>query len=184
MAQEVLYHHGILGQKWGVRRYENEDGTLTAAGKARYGYKEAKQNYKKTLKTELKNNRFNTGFGVNNIQKLETSKKAVNDARYKMIDAKASYASSKEKNDNKAYKKELSVYRKEMSKGGLRGSAKDVYTGNYSTNLYNHISVTKGKEYADKVEKSLEKQLVTQLAGSAAVMAGTIAVELYLAKKY
>lgn len=28
-----LYHYGIKGQKWGVRRYQNEDGTLTAAGK-------------------------------------------------------------------------------------------------------------------------------------------------------
>lgn len=31
-----LYHHGILGQKWGVRKYQNEDGTLTSAGKTRY----------------------------------------------------------------------------------------------------------------------------------------------------
>ena len=31
-----LYHHGILGQKWGVRRYQNSDGTLTDAGKTRY----------------------------------------------------------------------------------------------------------------------------------------------------
>ena len=30
-----LSHHGILGQKWGVRRYQNKDGTLTAAGKRR-----------------------------------------------------------------------------------------------------------------------------------------------------
>lgn len=30
-----LYHHGILGQKWGVRRYQNKDGSLTAAGKAK-----------------------------------------------------------------------------------------------------------------------------------------------------
>lgn len=31
-----LYHWGIKGQKWGVRRYRNEDGTLTEAGKKRY----------------------------------------------------------------------------------------------------------------------------------------------------
>lgn len=32
-----IYHHGIKGQKWGVRRYQNEDGTFTEAGKKRYG---------------------------------------------------------------------------------------------------------------------------------------------------
>lgn len=31
-----LVHHGILGQKWGVRRYQNPDGTLTPAGKKKY----------------------------------------------------------------------------------------------------------------------------------------------------
>lgn len=30
-----LYHHGIKGQKWGVRRFQNEDGSLTQAGKKR-----------------------------------------------------------------------------------------------------------------------------------------------------
>ena len=35
-----LYHAGVKGMKWGVRRYQNKDGTLTEAGKKRY-YREA-----------------------------------------------------------------------------------------------------------------------------------------------
>ena len=31
-----LYHYGVLGMKWGIRRYQNKDGTLTEAGKKRY----------------------------------------------------------------------------------------------------------------------------------------------------
>lgn len=31
-----LYHYGIKGMKWGVRRFQNEDGTLTSEGKSRY----------------------------------------------------------------------------------------------------------------------------------------------------
>lgn len=31
-----LYHHGIMGQRWGVRRFQNPDGSLTEAGEQRY----------------------------------------------------------------------------------------------------------------------------------------------------
>lgn len=35
---QYLDHSGIPGMKWGVRRYQNEDGSLTAAGRERYGF--------------------------------------------------------------------------------------------------------------------------------------------------
>lgn len=36
-----LYHHGTKGMKWGIRRYQNKDGSLTPAGKKRYAKEEA-----------------------------------------------------------------------------------------------------------------------------------------------
>jgi len=36
MVSNEIQHHGVLGQKWGVRRYQNRDGSLTTAGKKRY----------------------------------------------------------------------------------------------------------------------------------------------------
>ena len=38
ISHGYLAHHGIKGQKWGVRRYQNADGSLTSAGKERYMY--------------------------------------------------------------------------------------------------------------------------------------------------
>ena len=35
MTKYYLAHHGIKGQKWGVRRYQNKDGSLTTEGKIR-----------------------------------------------------------------------------------------------------------------------------------------------------
>lgn len=43
-------HHGIKGQQWGQRRFQNPDGSLTAAGKKRYGYSSFEEKKKNGLK--------------------------------------------------------------------------------------------------------------------------------------
>lgn len=49
-SDEYLEHYGTKGQKWGIRKYQNEDGSLTPEGRERYGYNqgwEARQQYKR-----------------------------------------------------------------------------------------------------------------------------------------
>lgn len=48
MSDYYLCHHGIKGMKWGVRRYQNKDGSYTAAGKKR------RQSYEDRVRQKMK----------------------------------------------------------------------------------------------------------------------------------
>ena len=62
---DSLYHHGIKGQKWGIRRYQNYDGSYTQRGLKRYyeskdAYEKANEKYK-TTKEWYKSNKKESG---------------------------------------------------------------------------------------------------------------------------
>jgi len=77
----TLYHHGIKGQKWGVRRFQNKDGTLTAAGQKRLAKQADKQvgaAYRKTAKSygDAISARENRDYFHHKYKKAKTEKAA------------------------------------------------------------------------------------------------------------
>ena len=64
-----LYHHGIEGQKWGIRRYQNKDGSLTEAGKRhleKLDQKWTKKNYDKVYNQAYKRSKMEMDRYVSN----------------------------------------------------------------------------------------------------------------------
>lgn len=77
-----LYHHGIPGQRWGIRRYQNPDGTLTAAGRKRLNKHydmdgnlnrrgEKIVNYEKQSRETMINKQYNKKFNKTNDERVK-----------------------------------------------------------------------------------------------------------------
>lgn len=72
MLQRELYHHGVKGQKWGVRRYQYADGSLTPAGKKRY----------RVTSTDQKAKRVQTMLSMKVSEAVKTAKTQITGKQY------------------------------------------------------------------------------------------------------
>lgn len=151
----VLYHHGIKGMRWGVRRYQNKDGSLTSKGRKRYnqeadaaGYKQEDSKgyrYKTTKKgktetfdpdvnkwvrDDLSSGRKVADEGSNLANKL---KKANDDAmRYKKQNAKPMDLSN-------------------MSDKEMRDQINRAMLERQYDDMFNPKKTSRGREYASQI---------------------------------
>lgn len=174
LQEDYLIHFGVPGMKWGVRKSEQYKSNRSSAKAA---YKSAK----KDLRTAK---RMKNGYiGIKGLNKYRDKKQAIEKASMNVLNKKAAYNASKKTTTESANKAEFKTYRKSMQRSGIRDSAADMNSGGRSTKIYNNIKTQKGKEYADKVEKSVQNRAYATLAGSAAVLAGSAALQVYLNKR-
>lgn len=152
--QAELYHHGIQGMKWGVRRYQNPDGTLTRAGKARYG-KEG-SNKKEKNKADNKETKVKNKNGVPTATKVALTLGgvtigaiAVNAAIKNRKEAKEAGKIVGVKKGQKYVESFLGVS-KEGAKEGIKEGAKNG-SKNLATVLANGSILYLGKKTADAI---------------------------------
>lgn len=159
-----LWHHGIMGMKWGIRRYQNPDGSLTTAGKIRYGNKnrlEASVN-KKAAKLQRKYNDL-TGKSIrqNNAAKDKTDEEArKKDSKSKSISEMSSeelQAAINRINLEKTYLQAMeSVNPRKVSRG-------QKFIDSFKDQAVNSISKGAAEALGDVVKGALTKSLKKSL---------------------
>lgn len=94
---DTIYHFGVKGMKWGRRRYQNKDGSLTPAGKARYSESSESSSSKKTSISDLSDTELRTRINRLNLEK-----------QYKQLLSEGASSNTKQVKEGKSFVDEIS----------------------------------------------------------------------------
>lgn len=114
LRSDYLEHHGIPGMKWGVRRFQNEDGSLTSLGQARYG-EGGKGARARTMQRHF--NKLGAGYANVNAERHYAVKRM-----NKLSNKAMNYAAKKNLNSEEAMSanKKMSKYGKKIQKSAAK----------------------------------------------------------------
>ena len=146
-----LYHYGVLGMRWGVRRYQNKDGSLTKAGQKRYN--------KEMAKVREKNKALNNSIKTKaKLEKLDSKKKELKEKEKSFKNGKS--ASDMVKKDETSTKsKKIS----DMSDDELRTTLNRMQMEKNAMDLQRQISSLNAQNVSTgrKIVNTVMKDVVT-----------------------
>lgn len=146
MNTNELTHHGIKGMRWGIRRYQNKDGTLTPAGKKRYDQELAK------LKSEEKilKNRQRTAAKFEKLENMRKNNDAMREVEKQHEPAKP----VKIKRIKDMSDAELKAFKERLQ---LEKDVKDL------ANSTRNETIKKGQTFVENVLTKSGENLTTQV---------------------
>ena len=167
-SPDYLEHHGILGQKWGIRRFQNPDGSLTEEGRKRYGDILTPDQMKNMIKS------YNLRTGKNKkINKNTTFKTSHGTYDYKGrridTDTNIEDPGNKEKPEYNTKKKPSEMTDEELEYATARQKAERLYKEEYAKNNPNPPEKV---SYAKQFMNNLRDDMVDSIPRSIAAGVG------------
>lgn len=160
-SESYLAHHGIKGQKWGVRRYQNSDGSLTPAGERRYygaaraiqkdidSFKPIKNGVRNPKNGRLLLSKSDVDASVKGLQYAKAKAMAKGDAR------RAKDAAKIAKQDSPEHQARQAKIKKAVKIGAVAAGAALAAYGGYK--LYQNRKDIKNKAAAAEMARKMRK---------------------------